>query len=341
MRRALFLALTLAPVVGAAVPPSQGCARCHAKQSAAHRATSMARALEPARGGAILRANQTLTFQHGTFRYQIERRGDQSIYTVTDGIQTLSVPIAWAFGLGAAGQTYVYEKDGLFYESRVSYYTDSSGLDLTLGARPDVPPKDVVEAAGRQMTNKDKIECFGCHSAGGVVQSKLRFDSMIPGVQCESCHEGAEKHVAGVQAGDVKAAAMPNLGKLSTEEMSELCGACHRTWAQVAAQGLRGIINVRFQPYRIANSQCYDPEDRRISCIACHDPHAEVDRNPAAYDNVCKSCHAPGAKTAKVCHTAKAECSSCHMPKYEIPGSHHAFSDHQIRIVRPHETYPN
>jgi hypothetical protein len=29
------------------------------------------------------------------------------------------------------------------------------------------------------------------------------------------------------------------------------------------------------------------------------------------------------------------------MPKYEIPGSHHLFSDHQIRIVRPNETYPN
>jgi hypothetical protein len=29
------------------------------------------------------------------------------------------------------------------------------------------------------------------------------------------------------------------------------------------------------------------------------------------------------------------------MPKYEIPGSHMVFSDHQIRIVRNKEDYPN
>ena len=29
------------------------------------------------------------------------------------------------------------------------------------------------------------------------------------------------------------------------------------------------------------------------------------------------------------------------MPKFEIPGSHHRFTDHQIRIVRPNEKYPN
>jgi hypothetical protein len=28
------------------------------------------------------------------------------------------------------------------------------------------------------------------------------------------------------------------------------------------------------------------------------------------------------------------------MPKIEIPGSHHKFSDHQIRIVRVNEKYP-
>jgi hypothetical protein len=29
------------------------------------------------------------------------------------------------------------------------------------------------------------------------------------------------------------------------------------------------------------------------------------------------------------------------MPQIEMPGSHHSFTDHQIRIVRPHEPFPD
>jgi hypothetical protein len=28
------------------------------------------------------------------------------------------------------------------------------------------------------------------------------------------------------------------------------------------------------------------------------------------------------------------------MPQIDMPGSHHSFTDHQIRIVRLHEPYP-
>jgi hypothetical protein len=96
---------------------------------------------------------------------------------------------------------------------------------------------------------------------------------------------------------------------------------------------------VRFPPYRLANSKCYDALDRRISCIACHDPHREIVTKVEPYDAKCRACH--GVKTATVCHTANSGCVRCHMPKYEIPKSHHMFSDHQIRIVRNNEPYPN
>ena len=55
---------------------------------------------------------------------------------------------------------------------------------------------------------------------------------------------------------------MKKLSELSTEELSDFCGQCHRTWAQIAADGPHDINNVRFQPYRLANSKCYDPSDK-------------------------------------------------------------------------------
>ena len=73
---------------------------------------------------------------------------------------------------------------------------------------------------------------------------------------------------------------MRRLKSLSAEETNEFCGACHRTWGQVAQMRLRGPLNVRFQPYRITNSKCFDAEDRRIACTACHDPHSQLRENP-------------------------------------------------------------
>ena len=61
------------------------------------------------------------------------------MYSVTDGVRTVTVPIGWAFGLGQAGQTYVFEQEGRFYESRVSFYKDIDGLDWTMGAINQVP----------------------------------------------------------------------------------------------------------------------------------------------------------------------------------------------------------
>lgn len=341
----LLIVLSL-PVIAANSGQAASCETCHREQASAHKPTSMARALQTAEQCDILRSNPHLTFRFGPYSYTIEREGNRSLYTVTHGDQKITVPIQWAFGLGAAGQTYVFELDGQRYESRVSYYRQIGGLDMTLGAN-DVTPKTLREAVGRQMMNKDDLECFGCHSAGGVQQGKLQFSALNPGVQCQNCHAGSDRHAAAVQAGDVKRAALPHLAKLNAEEMSELCGKCHRTWADIAATGPRGVGNVRFQPYRLANSKCYDAFDARISCIACHDSHREVDRRAASYDAKCLACHSAqsarsqAAKQAAICRVGKAGCSGCHMPKYEIPGAHHSFSDHQIRIVRANETYPN
>src|SRR5579875_3297007 len=84
-----------------------------------HPETSMAHAMETVAECSILQKHPVMTVQLDRYSYRIERRGEQSIYTVTDGIETFKIPLGWAFGLGAAGQTYVFEKDGAFYESRV------------------------------------------------------------------------------------------------------------------------------------------------------------------------------------------------------------------------------
>ena len=124
------------------------------------------------------------------------------------------------------------------------------------------------------------------------------------------------------------------LSRLSNEELSDFCGACHRTWQDVQANGPRDINNVRLQPYRLATSTCYNASigDKRIGCVACHNPHEATVKSAAYYDEKCQGCHS--AQAASRCKTGQKDCAGCHMPKVEFPGGHFQFTDHRIRIVR-------
>ena len=140
--------------------------------------------------------------------------------------------------------------------------------------------------------------------------------------------------------GDPQAIAMKRLSTLSTGDISNFCGQCQRTWEEIALTGVRDITTLRFQSYRLAGSKCFDEGDARINCIACHDPHLEVDTVAEHYDSRCLAWHT-GAKTKPpVCKVGKTGCTNCHMPKLELPGAHHKFADHCIRIVRPREKFP-
>lgn len=125
-----WLALAGVPFLAAAAPPSSPppsadavCLTCHSAQTTHYRATPMAQALETVEASNILKQHPDLSFQEGPYRSRIVREGNRSILTVTNAGETLTVPLLWAFGRGKAGQTFVFEYEGAFYESRVSFLT--------------------------------------------------------------------------------------------------------------------------------------------------------------------------------------------------------------------------
>jgi len=310
----------------------------------------MGRAMALPGANPVLRENPKLTVRKGPYTYTVETHGEESTYSVSDGTHTISVPIHWNFGAGA--QTWVLEYNGRRYESTVSYYPSIPGLDFTMGDA-DLKPHNVEEAIGREIAISETKVCFGCHASNAVSNGKMTFDTLRPGVTCEHCHAGATSHLSDAFNGDFDSAP-PDLRKRSTEDISSFCGQCHRTWETVVRNHWRGELTSRFQPYRLANSKCFNGSDPRISCIACHDPHQDVVRNDSSYDAQCLACHSAGTASAasasavakdqthaKICPTAKSECVSCHMPKVTLPNGHLTFTDHEIRIVRPGEPFPN
>jgi hypothetical protein len=304
----------------------------------------MARALLLPGANPALKEHPKLTFHKWAYTYTVETQNDKSTYNVTDGTHTISLPIQWSFGEGA--QTWILERDGKRYESLVSYYPQISGLDITTGDE-GVVPHTLEEAMGRPLGETDTQACFGCHTSNSAPKGKLDLTSLEPGLTCEHCHEGASTHLVDAIQGQFDTAPR-KLKDLSTEDLSNFCGQCHRSWELVVRSHWRGVVNVRFQPYRLANSKCFSGTDPRISCIACHDPHQDVVRELSAYDSKCLACHASSARPtslppadAKACPVAQSDCASCHMPRVTLPDGHMVFGDHQIRVVKPGEPYPN
>jgi hypothetical protein len=161
--------------------------------------------------------------------------------------------------------------------------------------------------------------CFGCHTTAEAA-----------GVQCEACHSGALKHAESMEGG-TPSSTPAKLAAMNNDQLSDFCGRCHRTWADVQSNGPHDINNVRLQPYRLATSKCYVSagDDKRINCVSCHEPHQNTVKDQAYYNMKCRQCHA-----TRACKQGTSGCVRCHMPKVDFPGGHFQFTDHRIRVVR-------
>src|SRR5262245_48635611 len=234
------------------------CAPCHRPQSTTQPTTSMARTAGRTDRSDVLRASRRLTFESGGYSDGIAPAGARARYTVTKGSQSSSAPLAWAFGVGNVGQSFLFNRDGAFYEARVSYYDSIHGLAFTPG-RAIAAPRDLDEAMARRVDNEELRRCFGCHTTGPTADGRFDASSAVPGVTCEACHGPGRQHVDAMKQGpDVHPrTAIFNPAALQPEAAIDFCGACHATFWDVKLAGDTGIGAMRSQPYRLRSSRCW------------------------------------------------------------------------------------
>jgi hypothetical protein len=348
------------------------CAKCHEKIALTYIHTPMAQASAPAAYSQVLRSHDSLSAEHPPYRYELARDSATVNFSVTDGSASLSTAVLWAFGLGHKGQTYLYRdqstqnqstqhsskqresgpRPAAFYESRLSFYGTLDGLDLTTG-HDAAAPDGLESALGRRMDPDETRRCFGCHTSLSTTANRFDPSHVTPGVACEACHGPGANHVDAMKSGKIANGrrAIFDPRRLEPVASVDFCGACHRTWADVLQGGFTGVINARFQPYRLEISRCWQGTkgDARLTCIACHDPHQPLVRDASSYDPKCLACHSATSKekagaghpATAACPVATKDCVTCHMPKVELPSMHAPFADHRIRIARAGEPYPN
>ena len=270
-----------------------------------------------------LRDNPALRFRSRTHGYEIQTSGGRSLYIVTapDGTSS-STPLAWAFGAGKVGQTYLYEKDGAWQEGRLSYFSGHGG-DFT-PARAIEAPKDLAEAMGRPIPDAEARRCFACHNTASTAAGVFDTKAMIAGITCEACHGPGRKHVEALQQKKLGPAldAILNPAKLDPAASVDFCGACHATFWDVKLANEQGIAALRSQPNRLQSSKCWGAGDVRLTCVAATTRTrrwcAGASFRCALPELPCRRSASPATRvrrTTLAAPASRAGCVTCHMPK--------------------------
>jgi hypothetical protein len=325
------------------------CRECHPGECALFARSEHARTLRPAASDPVARRLDGRTvadperpgvawsYRLRDGRFSVERR---------EGAKVETFPIEFSFGSGQAGTTFVTTMPSdsgappVGIEHRLSHRTTASELVITPGQERGTSsePDTRITPAGRLMGEFPLLRCFSCHVTTASARDRHRLDpvTMVPNVSCERCHGPAGAHVDAARRGASAEELLMPLGpdQAAPRDQIAACGECHRTPDDVEPGGVRtdNLSIVRFQPVGMVQSKCFQMGNSGLRCTSCHDPHARLSRDMAAYEAVCLDCHRSGGPARTPCPVSSVKgCVGCHMPRREaMPGAF--FTDHWIRV---------
>jgi len=346
---------------------SDACGTCHPGQAESYRQTGMGRSMteidaenEP--------ANAAFDHPLSNRRYQVHRAAGQLWHrellraAQPDEVVLSDYPLKYVVGSGHHSRTYLAEVDGFLVESPVTWYTARDAWGMSPGY--DTPQQPGFERAAGEG-------CLNCHSGRAYAEEKSlhRMRVLEPAIGCERCHgpgalhierhEDMKRDVAGRSEAIDETIVNPT--HLSPQLAEAICQQCHlRSTATVVARG-RSVSDFRpglpLEDFRhdynfdatetpmtvvghveqLHLSRCYQASDA-LSCLTCHDPHAEPrrDERVAYYVSVCVSCHEPDRCTVDKARRSELSpennCVECHMPRSATEIPHLAFTHHRIGV---------
>jgi predicted CXXCH cytochrome family protein len=355
---ARFLSLLLLVVLSgastslAAPDPDQACARCHQKIFDSYKKTPMAQASGLAADGLL---PGEFTHAASGVRYRLFLRDGRAwlSYERPNAPPQQSLKgeqeLTYFVGSGQRGRTYLFQKNGFWFESPVNWYSKQHVWDMN--------PKSI---GAREMPFTLKVErgCLHCHSTG--VQPALGANNhfgaqpfLYGGITCRSCHGDPAAHLAGGGAGSIL-----NPAKLSPSKRDSVCLQCHlegETAVNAPGRSLAAFVpgenlsdyvthfvhsgesgpngRATSQWEALLQSECKRKSGDRLTCTTCHDPHSSPSaaQRVAYFRSRCLTCHGAPAFVSKH-HPDQPDCSSCHMPREKTEDvAHEQVTDHRIQ----------
>ncbi|HEX3662148.1 MAG TPA: tetratricopeptide repeat protein [Acidobacteriaceae bacterium] len=332
--------------------PDVRCAACHRQIYESWKRTPMANASGPAAQGfipadfthAASGVHYRMDLEHGQVWLSYQRPNAPPARALS-GRQLL----LYYLGSGRRGRTWIYQREGYWYELPINWYAKKHMWDMT---------PHFLEAQSMPFTLPVDPGCLHCHASdvqASLPEARNKFDGPpFPhgGITCAACHGDPARHLA---SGGREPVLDP--AKLTAIRRASVCLECHLEGeVAVVKQGQKlGDFHpgdnlfeeaVYFEDGRkvgaegratsqwesLLESACKRASGDRLTCTTCHDPHATVapEERVAYYRARCLSCH---TGLASGHHAENPDCTSCHMPRQATEDiAHEQVTDHRIQI---------
>jgi hypothetical protein len=342
------------------------CVRCHGEIAGTFRRHPMGRSLAPIESAPAVgegRAEGMTTFEAGSSRFTVERRGGREVHreSRTDGkgrvLAEIEAVVKYALGSGTRGVSYLVERDGRLFESPVSWYSQKGRYDLSPGYERD----------NAHFNRPIEPNCLFCHAnrVEPVGLTVNRYEEPIfrgHAIGCERCHGPGNLHIRRPEVIDGRDPTIVNPRHLEPALRLAVCEQCHLLGTQRIERAGRGPFDYRpgfptaefFAVYGPAEergnkavghveqmkvSRCFRESKGELGCTSCHDPHQvpAPGEKTDFYRGRCLACHeSRGCKIPRPERLARSpgdDCARCHMPRSQsLDIAHTATTDH--RIVR-------
>jgi predicted CXXCH cytochrome family protein len=331
--------------------PDAVCASCHRDIYERYRTTPMAHASGRASEGFI-----PADFRHAAsgVHYVVAEQNSRvwMNYERGDPARPLNgrEELRFFIGSGKRGRTYLFEKEGYWFEAPINWYARKQVWDMTPNHLND-----------REMPLTLPVDpgCLHCHASGvasSLADARNHYASApfeFGGITCSGCHGNASAHVA--SEGKVP---MLNIAALDPARRDSVCLNCHlEGQTAVDREGRKpedfapgdnlSDYTLFFVYHRetgsggratsqweaLLQSECKRKSGDRMTCTTCHDPHGSPssDQRVAYYRQRCLSCHDRPGFAARH-HPENLDCTACHMARSASSDiAHEQVTDHLIK----------
>ena len=251
--------------------------------------------------------------------------------------------VDYVIGSGNQTRSYLFERNGYFFELPITWYSARRIWDLSPGYEGGHN-----SGFGRTIG----AQCLACHNTqtSFVPNSVNRFTSVGPGLSCEACHGPGSAHIAkwaqaGVPAsgnaartphpGGALDSSIINPAHFPVTAQLDVCRQCHlegvtvekpnkaladfrpgerlADYADIFIGARPGAGRAQFgfasHAERLQLSECFR-QSVSLTCTTCHDPHQPLGPRPmAVYNAQCQRCHAEmpaGSQSATAAHPVAA-----------------------------------
>ncbi len=351
-----------------AADPNAACAGCHRAIYERYRKTPMANASGAAADGflpgGLTHAASGITYKmedrDGRVSLAYERPGVPGQVGGDDRALKGQVELKYFLGSGLRGRTYLFEREGYWFEIPINWYAKKGVWDMA---------PNYLEATEMPLTLEVDPGCLRCHMSGAqpsLPEARNKYAGapfLEGGITCTACHGDAAAHVA--SGGKT---AMLKIGALAPVKRDSVCLGCHLEGEQAVVHRGKRLVDFRpgdnlfdYASYFVrraggvsggpggnvgadaqkearATSQwealltsgCKRGAGSALTCTSCHDPHDSTRGMTAAerigfYREKCLACHDAdaAAKAGAGLASARAGFAATHHPeKPDCAGCH-------------------